>query len=360
MKIDLTSTIYIVAAAQALLLIFVIARKKKIHFSEKYLLGVLLAVFITLLHYVFMINRIISWTSPLMNISAVSWFAISPLLYLYARSLIQKDHHWSWKNLIYFPFSIYLSVQILFALCGYTSIGFHVFFENGNTYTTSWILAYLLTNLFFSILSIRVLQTAKLSDKHRTRIKWIVWYFYTFASFSFLLAMVLAYCLNASYFMQEFEFILLALFALFVFSLIFISLRFSSYFNILSNTQYGSDKKENLELEKLHLRLKKVVEQEKLYLNVHLSLSDLSKASAISENQLSQVFNQHLNSNFYRFINQYRLQEFERQIESKDIQQYTIMAIAESSGFHSKATFYKIFKEHYGMTPASFIKQKKN
>jgi len=142
MQIDLTSTLYIVAAVQALLLVFVIARKKKIHFSEKYLIGILVAVFITLTHYVSILNEIVNWASPLMSISAVSWFAISPLLYLYARSLIQKDHHWSWKNLIYFPFSIYLSVQILFAFGGYNSFGFHMFFKNGNTYSICWILAY--------------------------------------------------------------------------------------------------------------------------------------------------------------------------------------------------------------------------
>jgi len=42
---------------------------------------------------------------------------------------------------------------------------------------------------------------------------------------------------------------------------------------------------------------------------------------------------------------------------SPEYEQYTIAAIAELSGFNNKATFYKVFKEKYKLTPSEYIKQ---
>jgi len=84
----------------------------------------------------------------------------------------------------------------------------------------------------------------------------------------------------------------------------------------------------------------------------------LSDAIGISENELSQVFTQYHKSGFYQIINRHRLNEFEKQLEERGIENYTIMALAELSGFASKATFYKIFKEKYGKTPGAFVKER--
>ncbi|MEM9920328.1 MAG: helix-turn-helix transcriptional regulator [Bacteroidota bacterium] len=356
MKIDLTSTIYLTAALQAVLMIFVISRRGRIHFSEKYLLAILVALTFTLVHYVAIINRLFPSRSIFIDFSAVSWLAISPLIYLYCRSLVGQDQQWRWRNLIYFPFSIYLAVQVVLISLG-SRVGFFLLFNDINNYNASWIMAYLLNSLFFSILSIRVLQQAELPDKQRDRVRWLVLFLQAFALILVALIGLLIWCFNARYFFQQFEYVLLILYACFIFILIGISLRFSHYFSLLTNDHYGHDQRKNEELEQLCRQLKQHVEKDKPYLTPKLTLTDLSKSTGISENQLSQIFTRYLRTNFYQFVNSYRLKEFESQLDQKGTQQYTIMALAEAAGFASKATFYKVFKERYQMTPSEFIKK---
>lgn len=359
LQINITSTIYLIAVVQAILLIIVILRKARVLYSEKYLVVVLTMLALTLVHYVLGINRLIPRGSVLVDVSAVAWLSVSPLLYLYSRSLIDSTYRWHWSQLVYFPFSIYLLLQMILWSVG-IRYGFLFFFiDNWNAYTTLWILLYLVNSLFFTLVSIQVLTKANLSNKHQERIKWLVLYFKGFAIVLTGLIGLLLYWLNASYFFQQFEYLLLIFYTLFIFSLIVFSLRFSHYFSLLSNDHYGYDQKKPVELETLYQQLKTHIETDRPYLSPKLNLSELSKATGISENQLSQIFTRHLQSNFYTFINQYRLKAFEQQLSEKGTAQYTIMALAELSGFSSKATFYKAFKAHHQMTPTEYIKKKK-
>ncbi|MEM8528036.1 MAG: helix-turn-helix domain-containing protein [Bacteroidota bacterium] len=358
LQINITSTIYLVAVVQAILLIIVILRKPRVLYSEKYLIAVLGMLAITLLHYVVLMNQLLPRGSAFFDLSAVAWLSVSPLLYLYSRSLVDLNYRWHWRQLIYFPFSLYLAAQMILWASG-IRYGFFLFFEDWNAYTTLWILMYLLNSLVFTLASIRVLTKANLSDKQRERIKWLVRYFKGFTLVLVLLIVLLIYWLKVNYFFRQLEYLLLIFYAFFVFSLIIFSLRFSHYFSLLSNDHYGYDQKKPLELEALYQQLKNHVEKEQPYLNSKLSLTDLAKATNISENQLSQIFTRYLNSNFYNFVNQYRLEAFEQQLREKGTAQYTIMALAETSGFSSKATFYKVFKAHYQMTPTEFMKKKK-
>ncbi|MEN0046419.1 MAG: helix-turn-helix domain-containing protein [Bacteroidota bacterium] len=358
MQINITSTIYLVAVVQAILLLIVILRKKRVLYSERYLVVILSMLAITLIHYVLIINQILPRGSVFIDISAVAWLSVSPLLYLYSRSLVDSMYRWRWKQLIYFPFSIYLLLQMILWSSG-IRYGFFLLFDNWNAYSTTWILLYLVNSLVFTLASIRVLTKANLSSKHQERIKWLVLYFKGFAIVLTGLTGVLLYWLNANYFFQQFEYLLLVFYALFIFSLIVFSLRFSHYFSLLSNDHYGYDQKQPMELETLYQQLKTHIETNRPYLSPKLNLAELSKSTGISENQLSQIFTRHLQSNFYTFINQYRLKAFEKQLSEKGTAQYTIMALAELSGFSSKATFYKAFKAHYEMTPTEYIKQMK-
>ena len=61
-------------------------------------------------------------------------------------------------------------------------------------------------------------------------------------------------------------------------------------------------------------KLKNYVLSEKPFLNENLKISDLSEKLQISTNHLSQILNQNLNTNFYDFINSYRIEEAKSKI----------------------------------------------
>ncbi len=153
-----------------------------------------------------------------------------------------------------------------------------------------------------------------------------------------------------------FELILIALFEGFVFLLMYKVFKLIPSQNFFEHTKYLNKVLSKKELQYFAIQLEQIMEEEKPYLDKKLSLSDLSKVSGINSNDLSQVFNLHYHSNFYDFINRYRLEYLEGLILDPSYSQYKIMALAEESGFNSKATFYKTFKKTTGVSPTEYLK----
>ena len=106
-----------------------------------------------------------------------------------------------------------------------------------------------------------------------------------------------------------------------------------------------------LEVERLSERLREYMEQKRPYLNPILSLKDLAEAMDTYPHYVTQVLNTVFNQSFYDFVNQYRIEEAERQLTNPSNAKLTILAIAYDCGFNSKATFNRVFKEKKGITP---------
>lgn len=109
-------------------------------------------------------------------------------------------------------------------------------------------------------------------------------------------------------------------------------------------------------LQKMSEELLDYMKSEKPYLDEELSLSKLSSFLGVSSNQLSQMINQNLNTNFYKFVNSYRINEVKEKLKDSKYDHYSILGIAFESGFNSKSTFNKIFKEETGLTPSEYKK----
>jgi AraC-like DNA-binding protein len=78
----------------------------------------------------------------------------------------------------------------------------------------------------------------------------------------------------------------------------------------------------------------------------------------ISVNHLSQVINQKSGKNFFKFINEYRVEAAKKMLGNNAHQKFTILAIAYDCGFNSKSSFNTIFKEFTGYTPSEFVQKK--
>jgi AraC-like DNA-binding protein len=107
---------------------------------------------------------------------------------------------------------------------------------------------------------------------------------------------------------------------------------------------------------KIVTRLNKVIEQQKLFLNPQLSLSDLAEAIDVTTNVLSQALNEKLEKNFYEYINSFRLDYFIELFNNPKYKQYTMLSIAYESGFNSKSTFNAFFKKTLGKSPREYFK----
>nr|WP_183572153.1 helix-turn-helix domain-containing protein [Mucilaginibacter sp. X5P1] len=108
--------------------------------------------------------------------------------------------------------------------------------------------------------------------------------------------------------------------------------------------------------DQIFIRLKLHMDEEKPFLKEDLSLAMLAGDLGITANQLSQVINQKSRSNFFNFINGYRVEAVKDKFKDPALSAYSILGIAYDSGFRSKSSFNKIFKETTGQTPLQYRK----
>lgn len=100
------------------------------------------------------------------------------------------------------------------------------------------------------------------------------------------------------------------------------------------------------------------MEENKLFLDPDLSLRNFAQILNIHENILSFIINQ-TGRNFSLFLNTYRVNYFIELTRIKDLSNETILSLAYRSGFNSKSSFNRIFKEIMSTTPLQFIKNQK-
>lgn len=92
------------------------------------------------------------------------------------------------------------------------------------------------------------------------------------------------------------------------------------------------------------------------FLNPKLVIRDVARRLNTNSQRLSQVVNEKLGMNFNDYINSLRIKKAIDLLQAKEIEKYTIDAIAEKSGFYSKSPFYVAFKKHTGSTPKAYFK----
>jgi len=96
------------------------------------------------------------------------------------------------------------------------------------------------------------------------------------------------------------------------------------------------------------------MEIEKPYLDPDLSLSDLARRMHTNPVVLSQVINTGVGKNFNDFVNEYRVEEFKRQVREPANAHLSFLGLALDCGFNSKATFNRAFKKFTGASPKAF------
>ena len=101
-------------------------------------------------------------------------------------------------------------------------------------------------------------------------------------------------------------------------------------------------------------QLKSQIEEEKLYTNTATNLRTLAISLNIKEKELSRLINTCTETNFYHFINTFRVEEFKQLLASPKAEQLSILGLAQEAGFSSKSTFYTAFKKIEGMTPKQY------
>lgn len=102
-----------------------------------------------------------------------------------------------------------------------------------------------------------------------------------------------------------------------------------------------------------------LMKKEQPFLDPALKLSDLAGRLGIPAHHLSQVLNEGMATNFYDFVNAYRVEAVKRRLKDDKYSHYNILAIGLDCGFTNKTTFNRTFKKRTGLTPSAFARREK-
>ncbi len=304
-------------------------------------------------------------------------FLLGPLLYLYIRSIYLKPKlvlpQGLWHFLPAFIYIITISIPFLVSILGDEYLFSYIEFISKNIFLLQFQALYLIAYTIASILSLqgfRRFSKISFSNLSGKDLDWI-----SYLLFGILLVLII-HLSNEAYsvvtnghlsFDNSFTTI----------SLVFVMF-YLAYFGVYQSQvllpefiQNGLSRKPNInlfqvesthhlsnateeEISELKNKLYQVFEDQKPYLNEYLNLKTLAEMIPTSDRKLSALLNHHLNTNFYDFINHYRVEEVKRKMLLREFDNYTLLALALDAGFNSKASFNRIFKKETGFSPSAY------
>ena len=104
-------------------------------------------------------------------------------------------------------------------------------------------------------------------------------------------------------------------------------------------------------------QLNALMEEQRLWLNPTLNLSDLAEAMEVRVHTLSQLLNEYMGKNFYDYVNSFRLDHFLNLYKQPAYKHFKLLSLAYECGFNSKTTFNTFFRKTLNMTPSEYFKE---
>ena len=387
MSFEFTNVLLLLAAAQGILLAFLIIHKHRKLFANYFLASLMLLLSIILIYLLF---SELGWhvKFPYLMLMLLGFpLIVNPLFYLYAKYLVQFSPVFNKIDLIHFlPFIIY---ELFFIPDFFSSSEEIIAIFNMITQQQlfprfivfNWVI--IIQGIYYIILILLMLRNHSsslekaFSNIEKIRLNWLrniiilvgfVWIVFIFENVLYLLDIQ---------FYKIFD--LASVFAaLMVYSLGYMGLLKSEVFerpafiesykytkqsidsDLTDLTPVKKYEKSGLtekKLEEYFSRLDKLMKEEKFYLDSNLTLKQLADLLEISNHNLSQIINTRLNQNFFDYINQYRVEEVKHYLDDPQKKNITLLSLGFDAGFNSKSSFNSIFKRYTGLTPSEYQKQ---
>lgn len=117
---------------------------------------------------------------------------------------------------------------------------------------------------------------------------------------------------------------------------------------------------QNFTAKPLRAEKPELLDQVLAYVEEHLaqkiSLTEIARQFYVSESTITQTFRKKMDSSFYRYVTQRRLIAAKTLIESG----IALEAVAEEVGFADYSSFFRAFKQEYGISPRQYRKLQSN
>jgi AraC-like DNA-binding protein len=99
------------------------------------------------------------------------------------------------------------------------------------------------------------------------------------------------------------------------------------------------------------------ITEDKLYLKANINVEQFSESIGLPYREVSFAINRVFGTNFFEFINTYRVEEAKRYLADERHLDMSVMDILLESGFNSKSSFQRFFKRLTGDSPTEYRKK---
>ena len=101
-------------------------------------------------------------------------------------------------------------------------------------------------------------------------------------------------------------------------------------------------------------KLRTAFSQDQLHSNPEIRLADVAKHLNTQPYKVSATLSNELNTNFFEFVNGYRVQHAQNLLRGESAERLNLVGICLDSGFNSKSVFNEAFKRATGLTPSEY------
>ncbi|WP_299216675.1 helix-turn-helix domain-containing protein [uncultured Aquimarina sp.] len=269
----------------------------------------------------------------------------------------------SMEYLLFVPAILYGMLRAYWYVMLHSGIDEYIFYR---VYQTGFFLyndfAYLIFNLLLMISALRFIKknkdVIKGSMSIRKNWEWLSTFSWMFIVIIILnlLHQIIAVLFNLQD-SGEFYYVILVLNSFYIYWIGFIGFTKS---NLLFKTFNLKDEKEEEQGSWLKNKIEHYMKNEEIFTNQNLKVSDVASLVSMSEKELSLYIHDIYHMSFTDFINTYRIEKVKSLLVSSEQEKFTLLAIAEKSGFSSKSSFNAVFKKITGLTPTQYKANHKN
>lgn len=335
--------------------------------SNKFLAIFLLIVTLVLISNLVTISHLYKSYPHLIGISFLLWYLLPVAFYFYVKTGVEQKYKFRWYEFLHLAPFIYMIFNI------------YSFYFLAPEFKLNWFESYLssprnfnLTSLFLIVYSFSYLTAsyyiliafeknykkdyADTCLEHLGGIRRLL-HVYTIYKILDLVGMAATLIANQSV-VDIMQFISISL-SIFIVVIVYTFVKEPEKFfrNEIRKQKYKTSALSGEDITHYSGQLSQLMENRKLYLDSEIKLSTLAHELNISQHTLSQVINQYHNTNFYDYINKFRVEEVKTRLVNNANKEVTILTIAYEAGFNSKSSFNNIFKKYVGKSPTQYLKE---
>ena len=366
MKFTIETILLIISISQGIFLSLTVLIMHKKNIAANKILSLILLLSCGMLSTrILIINATDIWVIQRFAIFETFIFLFGPLGYMYVKRLMQVQKQSFILPLYHFiPAILYFLYLLSFHLISGAEFKQKLIVGDYNIPFLIAELAALLFNTYYLILSIRLLRVLKNEEKEQLSFPQNGIQFIRVI----LIAITVVIAIWVVVFMKAY---ILRITGMWInYNSVWITISFLNYIvgfyaltqpeifriRLVEKSKKIQPRLDDEEVIKLKRILSHCMEQDQVYLDHNLTLSDLAHRLNTSTNNLSWLINNVYEQSFYDYINSYRINAFLTKVERGEHIKQTFLSLSYDVGFNSKSTFNKAFKAIYNETPSNYVK----